>query len=1513
MASQIQVGSGFISVSPQLVPGFAGILQQQLSRLHPQPTVNVGVRVDQRGLTGLNRQVNSTSGAAGRLNTAFTAAFAALSARKLLDTTNQFSNLSRKMTAVAGAATAAGSVLGTLTGVVGGLGAGLAVAGAGIGAFAALAAPQISKVTDATDKVTKAQDAYDTAIATGDTAGAQKALEDRQKALASLTPEQRKATEATLQLKSAFKEQSNALAPVTLGVYTQGLQLVTRLLPALTPIARATGEALSGVFTRMQAGLGQALSPSGGLGQFLNVVKTQIGPVIDGFATILVNLGRTLSNVFQAAVPLIQPVLGLFKDLTGSLAAASGGAGLKSFFQSIVPLLNPLRDAITSVAGAFGAFIRSSIPLAGPVLNAVRALGDALRNLFNSAPFQAFVQNVGAAITSLTPLFANLVGPIGNVLQVISAQFAALAPALVPLITQFAQVFSQVLVGLSPLLPLFVQLAGILVSFLPIVYPVIVAFRDALAPVLVALGQALIQAQPAVGQLVQAFISMLPPLSQLLVALIPLIPVFVQALVPAMQLFAAVLNVVVPLLLPLVDLFVRYGNVLVPLIAGIWAYTAAMTALTTWTGLAAGATFRQVAAATIARIQIIAYSIAANAAGIATRFFALMQTLSTASTYRFLAANLLLRVQIIGLTIATYAMRTATAVATAVQWLWNAALAANPIGAVIVAVAALALGIFLLVTHFREVTDFLNGPWGTAISVAIAFVLPFVGIPMLILGHWRGVVSFFQMLWTAVLQPIFNAISTLAVWVFQMVLSPALHAAQAAFSALGAAIGWVWSTIIMPVFNAIVAVAGWVFNTILVPAFHAVQAAFGALGTAISFVWNSIILPVFNVLMTIARYVGYVIIALVVAPIVAAWWFLSHEIQFAWDTILHPVWNAIAFVAGWLWNSVLHPIFNFIGAVWHGLMVGISWAWANIMLPAWIAIQIAAGFLWNNVLSPIFGAIGRGWRGLMDGIRWVWDNILSPVFEGVKRGVGFVRDAFQGAIDGIKRIWDRLSEIFKVPVRIVIDVIDGFDGAVNWILDKVGLGKPMPTKGHGLPAFQSGGVIPGPRAGAGNRDNVLGVTSRGVPIARVEPEEFIVRREQAAKHRPLLEAINSGTLPGYSIGGWVKDKLGAVTPDFVGDAIHTVGDAAGWVADKAAHLLRAGAANAVEATYRGISGPLFSHLPKGLIPEFAHKTSDSIAQDVVDWIRGKEESDVLGSEAINYNGGPNTIGLIIGLARQLGSRVGVSSTNSGGHAAGSYHYRNQAVDFSDGTSTPGEMQLFNAFASHYGGSMAELFHTPAGYSIKDGHRTSPIAAAGHYNHVHVAISPASIARGRQGLNALRFGGGGPAGEGSIVLQVHRAAQARGWGGQLGALDNIISHESSWNPNAQNPHSTAHGLFQMLYGGGGSVPQQIVAGFNYIAGRYGNPNNAWNFWQRHHWYDDGGYLMPGATMAFNNTSKPEPVFTGSQWDSITALASGSSGGSSGPLMNVENMTVAEPIDFDLHLRAAEFRQRQGSLT
>jgi hypothetical protein len=110
----------------------------------------------------------------------------------------------------------------------------------------------------------------------------------------------------------------------------------------------------------------------------------------------------------------------------------------------------------------------------------------------------------------------------------------------------------------------------------------------------------------------------------------------------------------------------------------------------------------------------------------------------------------------------------------------------------------------------------------------------------------------------------------------------------------------------------------------------------------------------------------------------------------------------------------------------------------------------------------------------------------------------------------------------------------------------------------------------------------------------------------------------------------------------------------------------------------------------------------------------------------------------------------------------------------------------------------------------------------------------------------------------------------GWNsGQFSALRDLWMGESGWRWNADNPNSTAYGIPQALPGSkmasAGSdwhenAFTQIMWGLNYIKGRYGSPSRALQFWQSQspHWYDKGGWLPPGLSLALNNTGQPERI-------------------------------------------------------
>ncbi|MDK3257615.1 lytic transglycosylase domain-containing protein [Blastococcus capsensis] len=92
-------------------------------------------------------------------------------------------------------------------------------------------------------------------------------------------------------------------------------------------------------------------------------------------------------------------------------------------------------------------------------------------------------------------------------------------------------------------------------------------------------------------------------------------------------------------------------------------------------------------------------------------------------------------------------------------------------------------------------------------------------------------------------------------------------------------------------------------------------------------------------------------------------------------------------------------------------------------------------------------------------------------------------------------------------------------------------------------------------------------------------------------------------------------------------------------------------------------------------------------------------------------------------------------------------------------------------------------------------------------------------------------------------QGYAMQQLGGSGSEFGCLEKLWGKESGWNPDAQNPRSTAYGIPQFLdstWAGTGIAKtsdgyRQIDAGLIYIENRYGSPCGAWAHSQNKGWY------------------------------------------------------------------------------
>lgn len=124
--------------------------------------------------------------------------------------------------------------------------------------------------------------------------------------------------------------------------------------------------------------------------------------------------------------------------------------------------------------------------------------------------------------------------------------------------------------------------------------------------------------------------------------------------------------------------------------------------------------------------------------------YRLMMESERVATMRNVIASGIHRAGMIASSIAMYATAAA-------QWALNAAMSANPIGLVILAIAALIGVLAWLVTHFENVSDFCTSMWESPTAAIIAFMAGPIGwliyAAMGLIANWDQVKAWFTLLW----------------------------------------------------------------------------------------------------------------------------------------------------------------------------------------------------------------------------------------------------------------------------------------------------------------------------------------------------------------------------------------------------------------------------------------------------------------------------------------------------------------------------------------------------------------------------------------------------------------------------------------------------------------------------------------------------------------------------------------------------------------------------------------------
>ncbi|AEK09832.1 endolysin [Mycobacterium phage Pixie] len=276
----------------------------------------------------------------------------------------------------------------------------------------------------------------------------------------------------------------------------------------------------------------------------------------------------------------------------------------------------------------------------------------------------------------------------------------------------------------------------------------------------------------------------------------------------------------------------------------------------------------------------------------------------------------------LGSAIALRAQAAATKVVTAAQWLWNAAMSANPIGIVIVAIAGIAAALWAFFTKTETGRKIWNTLW--------------TGIKDVAGKAWQWIKDTFGKAWESI-QPGLQKIGTIA---------------REVFSTLGNAIKNVW-TFIQPAVEWL----GKLWLAVAKIEFKVAIEALKGLGSVIGWLWQNIVVPAFN---------G-------IATVIGAWWSGTQIVWGAASTAIQWVGDKI----GWLWRNVAVPAFDGIKLAVTTWWDGVKFIW-DLFTGALDKIGQGVGVFKDGIVTA-FNAVKDVITTVWNAVGGIWDKIVNGI------------------------------------------------------------------------------------------------------------------------------------------------------------------------------------------------------------------------------------------------------------------------------------------------------------------------------------------------------------------------------------------------------------------------------------------------------------------------------------------------------------------------------------------------------
>jgi len=392
--------------------------------------------------------------------------------------------------------------------------------------------------------------------------------------------------------------------------------------------------------------------------------------------------------------------------------------------------------------------------------------------------------------------------------------------------------------------------------------------------------------------------------------------------------------------------------------------------------------------------------------------------------------------------------------------LWGV-IAANPVTAIIIAIAAVTVALVLFFTQTKlgqqivaTVVQFIQTAWqnlvtflttlftnlGTFFSTVWNSVMigltPIIAaiqnlwntLVQFIMMIWAPVAPYFQTLWdgiTVIFSTVWNNIVVViqTAWtVIQTVVSTGILVVQTVFST-----GW-------NILTTIVSAAWSIISTVVSTAINAVASIIRIYMDIIHGDWSG----AWNEIEALASSIWSAIQSVVTTYINAVKSVISSVLN-AIQSIWTSVWNGIKSVASSIWDAIKSVVTNNINAVKSVISLVLN-AIQSIWTSVWNRIKSVTSSIWNGIKSVVSSGINAAKSiisSVLNGIKSIWTSAWSGLKSAVSSAWNGIRSTVQSGINSIKSIMNIGSALYSAGANAIRGFGNGLRSMFGSIISSV--------------------------------------------------------------------------------------------------------------------------------------------------------------------------------------------------------------------------------------------------------------------------------------------------------------------------------------------------------------------------------------------------------------------------------------------------------------------------------------------